>query len=356
MGNVAGRIGNVVGRVIKGFGGCEIIDLTANSDRSVEKGTRDPKKVTALVLHQMACCHQRRDPLRSYLGIKAHYAILPDGRILQLHPVNKLIWVSHNFNNCSVAVEFAGNFPNIHGKWWKGDTYGRNKVTAAQIEAGRCLIRHLVKTIGLRTVLAHRQASDMRENDPGPDLWYNVGQWAVNTLGLSDGGPGFKVGTGKPIPNEWRTWGTAGLVRESEAEAGFQSEFSFEDESEEAEDELWRGEPEGDFEAEMPFAAALRDPRANGPGIYTLFKGGKKLYAGRADNLRKRLGTHLWYLTKHDANIGDYAVKLTPLPSADRAKLSRVESATIRHWRTRAQGGPLTNVQTSEFEMIPLST
>ncbi|MBL0407382.1 N-acetylmuramoyl-L-alanine amidase [Microvirga aerilata] len=355
MGTAAKRIGDVVGRVVKGFGGCNIIDLTASSDRSVEKGTRDTKKVFALVLHQMACCHQRRDPLRSYLGIKAHYAILPDGRILQLHGVDKLIWASHGFNNGSVAVEFAGNFPNIHGKWWKGDTYGRNKVTAAQIEAGRCLVRHLVRTIGLRTVLAHRQSSDTRENDPGPDIWYNVGQWAVTTLGLSDGGPGFKVGSGKPILDAWRTWGTSGLVREAEAEVGFQTEFNFE-EGEETEDELWRGEPEGNFEGEVPFAEALRDPRAKGPGIYTLFKGGKRLYAGRADNLQRRLATHLWYMKKHDANVGDYAVKLTPLAGADPSKLSRVESATIRHWGTRTQGGPLTNVKTRELEVLPLST
>jgi hypothetical protein len=32
-----------------------------------------------------------------------------------------------------------------------------------------------------------------------------VGQWAVN-LGLSDGGPGFKVGSGNPILPAWRSW------------------------------------------------------------------------------------------------------------------------------------------------------
>jgi hypothetical protein len=167
----------------------------------------------------MACCFRRKDPLKDYLRLKAHFAILPDGRILQIHPVRELVWASNGFNNGSVAVEFAGNFPDMKGKWWQGDKFGRNQVTPAQIEAGRKLVRHLVKTMGLRTILAHRQSSATRENDPGPDIWYGVGQWAVDTLGLKDGGPGFKVGEGKPIPDLWRAWGRAkraGPAREAE--------------------------------------------------------------------------------------------------------------------------------------------
>ncbi|MDM0112021.1 peptidoglycan recognition family protein [Variovorax sp. J22R133] len=211
FGDLIGRIGSGIGavasRVADVIGSDGIVDLTAQSDKSIRKGARDMKKVHALVLHQMACCFQRKDPMRGYLGLKAHFAILPDGRILKIHPVEQLIWSSNGFNAGSVAVEFAGNFPNVKGKWWEGDKFGRNRVTPAQIEAGRRLIRHLIRTMGLRTVLAHRQSSATRENDPGPDIWSGVGQWAVDTLGLKDGGPGFKVGDGNPIPDVWRTWG-----------------------------------------------------------------------------------------------------------------------------------------------------
>ena len=58
--------------------------------------------------------------------------------------------------------------------------------------------------MGLSQVVAHRQSSASRENDPGPEVWLNVGQWAVDTLGLSDGGPGFKLPGGNPIPPDWR--------------------------------------------------------------------------------------------------------------------------------------------------------
>lgn len=186
-----------------------IIDLTAKADKSRRFRTRDPKKVYALVLHQMACCFKVRDPLTRFLKMAPHFAILPDGRILQLHPVLSLTGASNGFNAGSVAVEFAGNFPDTRGKWWHGPQNGQNQVTAAQIEAGRYLVRYLIRTMGLKVILAHRQSSGTRDNDPGPDVWYHVGQWAVDTLGLKDGGPGFKIDTGKSIPDIWRTWGKA---------------------------------------------------------------------------------------------------------------------------------------------------
>ncbi|HRO60963.1 MAG TPA: N-acetylmuramoyl-L-alanine amidase, partial [Burkholderiaceae bacterium] len=325
-------------------GGCKLVDLTAQSARDVEKGNRDPKSVYALVLHQMACCFERRDPMRSYLRIKSHYAILADGTILYLHPPSRLIWASHGFNARSVAVEFAGNFPDTKGKWWQGEKYGRNQLTPAQIKSGRCLIQHLVRTMGLREVLAHRQSSNMRTNDPGPDVWSQVGQWAVDKLGLSDGGPGFKIGTGSPIPDEWRTW-----RRGSAPELGFEGEA---DELE-SDEPSWRGAPEGVTNAELTLARAIDDSRARGPGIYTLYKNGRRLYVGRATNLRQRLMQHRWCLEQvcdagrqRSTAVGSgpsYTVKLTPMRGADAAQLKRVESATIARWKRRSEGGPLTN-------------
>jgi hypothetical protein len=187
----------------------QIIDLTAKADKSRRLQIRAPEKVYALVLHQMACCYQVRDPLTRFLGMAPHFAIIPDGRILQLHPLQWLTGASNGFNPGSVAVEFAGNFPDTRGKWWHGAENGQNQVTPAQIEAGRYLVRYLIRTMGLKVIVAHRQSSGTRDNDPGPDIWYHVGQWAIDTLGLNDGGPGFKIGTGNPIPDLWRKWGQA---------------------------------------------------------------------------------------------------------------------------------------------------
>jgi hypothetical protein len=319
---------------------CKIIDLTAQSDRSHRKGQRDPKSVYALVLHQMACCFRRRDPLRSYLRIKAHFAILPEGQILQLHPVSALLWASHGFNSKSVAVEFAGNFPNVKGKWWKGETFGRDRPTAAQLEAGRCLIAHLIRTMGLRVVLAHRQSSNMRENDPGPDVWYHVGQWAIDNLGLSDGGTGFKIGNGKPIEGAWRTWGRRASTPELE------TEFEYEDE-----DAL-----EGEFEVApglLTLPAAIADPRATGPGVYTLYKNGQRVYVGRAAVLRRRLQQHLLCLTHLKLTVGRFHVEIKPMRGAAPAQLGRAESAAIKRFGRVSHGGQLANVKSREFEQAP---
>jgi N-acetyl-anhydromuramyl-L-alanine amidase AmpD len=192
--------------------------ITARKYKQHRKGVRKLSAVKALVLHHTAS-GLRNEPERLD-HIVAHFVIPPNGRILQLHPLESVLWASHGFNNSSVAVEFVGNFRNEKGKCWFGPRDMRpcaNAPTAAQIKAGRDLIRYLINKIGLTHVYTHRQSS-WKDGDPGPDVWYHVGQWAVDNLGLSDGGPGFFVGgcpvgkktcagKGSPIPASWRTWG-----------------------------------------------------------------------------------------------------------------------------------------------------
>ena len=185
-----------------------------NKPRLILNNYRDPRKIFAFVLHQMAFKRKGRqsrqfsDPT-SYLSTGAHFCILFDGRIIQLHPMSRMIWHGNCISPRSVAVEFEGNFPNVKGKWWidrKSNVQNKDLPTQAQYEAGQFLTSYLKTVLGIRGILAHRQSSGSRENDPGPDIWYHVGQWAMEKLGLSDGGPGFKCGTGNPILPQWRTW------------------------------------------------------------------------------------------------------------------------------------------------------
>ncbi|MBA5868879.1 MAG: OmpA family protein [Nitrospira sp. CR2.1] len=190
-----------------------IQDRTHLTPKSQRKAHRDPSTVYALVLHQMA--FSRGNASRKYDTVTSHYAILPDGQILQLHPISAYLWASNGFNRRSVAVEFAGNFPNTKGKCWEAGKFGCHSLTQAQIDAGRFLVGHLIKEIGLTHILAHRQSSGTRTNDPGPEIWYEIGQWAIENLGLKDGGAGFFIDSGKPIPQEWRNWGRRAPVRET---------------------------------------------------------------------------------------------------------------------------------------------
>lgn len=201
---------------VKGeFGGIDIIDRIAHGTRSKRKCrrghttngpdgwcVRDLSKIYALVLHQTA--FSRGNRIDRYDNVGAHFVIIPDGRVIQLHPLEAYLHSSNGLNAGSVAVEFVGNFPNTRGTWWRGDRFGRNKPTSEQIVAGRKLVRHLISKIGLTHVLAHRQSSKQKANDPGPHIWKGVGQWALDSKGLSDGGSTFSVGTGQPIPAAWR--------------------------------------------------------------------------------------------------------------------------------------------------------
>jgi hypothetical protein len=184
----------------------EIVDMCGQAPASKRSPRNEP--VNAVVLHQMGL--SRGNDLQRYRQVTAHFVIPPDGRVAQLHPTSSRLSASHGFNGRSVAIEFAGNLRSTNGQWWKPETYGRDTLTAAQVESGRKLLRAL-ESQGVRFVFAHRQSYSQRGNDPGPEIWASVGQWAIDTLGMSDGGPGYVEGTGQPIPDEWRT-AASGLV------------------------------------------------------------------------------------------------------------------------------------------------
>jgi hypothetical protein len=204
----------------------KIEDFTAKAviEKSEITGSfRDPRKLWSFVLHQMAMKRRSRttgqfsDP-NSYLKTGAHFCILFDGRIIQLHPLSRLIYHGQCLSFRSVAVEFEGNFPSIKGRWWSGDgSTGNDNPTPLQFAAGKYLAGYLKLVLGITHIQAHRQSSENRENDPGPDVWYHVGQWAINNIGLTDGGSDFKCGSGNPILPEWRTWGERAIAPSNEA-------------------------------------------------------------------------------------------------------------------------------------------
>lgn len=181
-----------------------IVDRTAYSPRDKRKKTRNIEDIYALVLHQ-AGFSRGNDPGK-YDKVTSHFVILPNGTILQLHPMTAYLHASNGFNRGSVAVEFVGNFPSTRGKCYRPDRFGCHEVSPDQVRAGRRLVEYLIRRIGLTHILAHRQSSGRRGNDPGPDIWYGVGQWAIENHNLKDGGPGFKIQSGRAIPDSWRSW------------------------------------------------------------------------------------------------------------------------------------------------------
>lgn len=191
-------------------GSPKIVNLLNDSPPEKRKGSRSP---WAAVLHQMG--FSRGDDPYKYKKVTAHYIITPNGTIAQLHPVTAYLNAANGFNEGGISIEFAGNLPTQPQSddpkhFWNPEEMGMDQLTPAQVKAARWLLQYLQDEVlpdlglGLTVVVAHRQSGEERQNDPGPDVWANVGQWAVDNMGLSDGGPGFAVGEGNPIPDKWR--------------------------------------------------------------------------------------------------------------------------------------------------------
>lgn len=165
------------------------------------------EKVDAVVLHQMAFS-RGNEPSR-YDSVTAHYRILPDGTIVWAHDWSTRLPASNGFNGRSISVEFAGNLPNKEGSrdpadFWKPEKFGMDNLTHEQVMAGRWLMRNL-RAKGIKFVFAHRQSAP-KGNDPGPAIWRRVAEYA-KTIGMSDGGDGYHLPGGSPIPDHWRSTG-----------------------------------------------------------------------------------------------------------------------------------------------------
>lgn len=220
-------------------GECQIQDLRKEVPENVEGGKRkdgtrwykrDKKrsprkqeKIDSIVLHHMA--YNIGNDVKLYIKVGAHYIVTADGQIAQLYDDLDFLNASNGFNKRCIAIEFAGNFPDHRYHWWKSSKPpirpipDRCYLTPAQIRAGRCLLATLKAGLpGIKYLYAHRQSSESRPNDPGPDVWFNIGEWALAKLNLTDQQPTTHIGTGRPIPSDWRTARPALLEKEADSE------------------------------------------------------------------------------------------------------------------------------------------
>jgi hypothetical protein len=162
--------------------------------------------VDAIVLHSMSF-EWSRYPIGIYDKVNCHFAVTRSGKVLHLHDLTVFLNASGGFNRRGIAIEFEGNPPGPRGKAFMEEKFGNHTPTLAQIFAGRGLVQMLKAEHWVSHIFAHRQSEGkggVRGNCPGPHVWFNVGEWAKSQLGLSDGGPGFAISGGTPIPQTWR--------------------------------------------------------------------------------------------------------------------------------------------------------
>lgn len=174
-----------------------------------------------ITLHQTACNMGER--IARYDTIGAHFAVLRSGRVLRMADLNRIVYHGNGWNEQCVGIEIDGLYAGVENNpdtaldealrstWDDPTTPTREtpmQVTPQAMAATRALIRWIVWETAqnggrMKVLCAHRQSSEDRRNDPGEAIWKAVALPLHAELGLSDGGLGFKIGTGYPIPEAW---------------------------------------------------------------------------------------------------------------------------------------------------------
>jgi hypothetical protein len=175
-------------------------------------GRRPWGKVTGICLHQTACVLGERPERWDTVG--CHVGITRGGKVIWLHDFDHVVAHGNAWNAQTVGVEIDGLYAGVQGDedtvWDDPSTATREQgmdLTPEAALAARYAIgwicRRVAEHFGKVTALvAHRQSSKSRRNDPGSEAWTRVALPMHAELGLSDGGPGFEIG-GYPIPEEW---------------------------------------------------------------------------------------------------------------------------------------------------------
>ncbi|MDC0720662.1 peptidoglycan recognition protein family protein [Nannocystis bainbridge] len=184
-----------------------LVDLRGKAPKSYIRRRRSPSDVRALVLHQTGFTWQPSNP--KWAEVRAHFVVRRDGSVvMNFDPIQQMRFGSSLANPFSITIEFEGNYPSADGKWWKPEAFGANHLQDApqQVNAGRRLIAGLRQLYpSITHVYAHRQWEAKKSNCPGPDLWRSIGEYAINQLGLKDGGADWHYTGGMAIPASWRT-------------------------------------------------------------------------------------------------------------------------------------------------------
>ncbi len=141
------------------------------------KFDRKKEEIKRIFLHQLDVSGKISDE-RTKTMI-ANFFIQPNGKIIYTVDVEYIL--NDAGGKDGIDIEFVGSFyPSRKSK--------NERLTKEAIIAGRQLLRELQRQIGSIThIHPHGQLKlkhPKKNSCPGPDIWVNVGEWAVSKLGL----------------------------------------------------------------------------------------------------------------------------------------------------------------------------
>lgn len=172
-------------------------------------GRRALAKTTGICLHQTACLLGERPERWDTVG--CHVGITRSGKVIWLHDFDRVVAHGNGWNAQTVGIEIDGLYAGIEGDaktvWDDPSTPQRELGMVLTVEteiAVKDAIRWICgKAPAVKALVAHRQSSESRRNDPGSAIWQRIALPMMKECDLSDGGPGFKIGDGRPIPEAW---------------------------------------------------------------------------------------------------------------------------------------------------------
>lgn len=188
-------------------------DLRRSASQQHAYGRRSWDRITGICLHQTACLLGQRPQRWQTIG--AHLGVMRSGDVVWAHDFDKLVVHGNGWNTQTVGIEIDGLYAGVQGDnstvWDDPSTSAHERgmtPTAEAMEATRQAIRWICSEVArnggeVKALVAHRQASSSRRNDPGSAIWQSVALPLHDELGLSDGGVGFTLGNGLPIPEAW---------------------------------------------------------------------------------------------------------------------------------------------------------
>lgn len=152
---------------------------------------REPTQINTVVLHQMSVFHQDALPAltldsdisddHSLDHVIAHFVVRSTGEILYTHDVQYVL--NSVSGRRGIDIEFEGRYGNQRAP-------ESSRLSAEAIRSGRRLLLWLQAYLtSLAYIHPHGQlqshGSGKRDSCPGPDIWVNIGEWAVANLGLT---------------------------------------------------------------------------------------------------------------------------------------------------------------------------
>lgn len=165
---------------------------------------RKLERVTGICLHQTACSMGER-PAR-YDGTGAHVIVTRAGRVIWLHDFNHRVIAANGWNDGTVSIEIDGLYAGVDGDprtvWNDPSTPQREQgmqLTPESVQACLQVIAWMRASVpSIRVVVAHRQSSIDRRDDPGSAIWQQIGL----RCGLLVA-PQTTLSGGLPIPEAW---------------------------------------------------------------------------------------------------------------------------------------------------------